>query len=154
MKEAFTRIFELYYNDIYYFIYSYTLDKTESKDILQEVFLKLYKNFEKLPDDDIQIKKWLMRVASNQSKDYIKSFWNTHTKSLSNEELNFNFSKNEEEIFNIIRKINKKYRKILYLYYYEGYDVCEIAHILNMGESAIKMRLSRAREKIKEEMER
>lgn len=66
-----TKIFELYYNDIYYYILSYTLNTAESKDILQETFLKLYKNLGYLPNDDIQIKKWLLRIASNQSKNYL-----------------------------------------------------------------------------------
>ncbi len=154
MDADFTRIYELYYEDIYYYIYSYTLNSTESKDILQETFLKLYKNIEDLPNDDIQIKKWLMRVASNHSKNYLKSFWHVRTKTLSNEELNHITSKNEEDIFDILQKMNKKYRKLLYLHYYEGFDIKEIASILNLSESAVKMRLSRARVVIKKEMER
>ncbi len=154
MDTDFTRIYELYSPDIYRLIYSYTLNKVDAKDILQETFLRLYKNLEKLPKDDTQIKKWLIKVASNQSKNFLKSYWYTHTKTLSDEDFNSKLSQEEKDTLVISSKINKKYRIPIYLYYYEGYSIEEIADILKISKSAVKLRLSRAREKIKKEMER
>lgn len=150
MDEEFIRLFNIYSNDLYRFIYSLTLNKVESNDILQETFLKLYKNMNKLPKDDLQIKKWLIRVASNQSKDFLKSYWNTRVKA--SDDLDISLSESEKTIYNIMPKINYKGRVVLYLYYYEGYDISEIACILNLSESAIKHRLSRTREKIRKEI--
>lgn len=154
MDTDFTRIYELYSPDIYRLIYSYTLNKVDAKDILQETFLRLYKNLEKLPKDDLQIKRWLMRVASNQSKNFLKSYWHTHTKTINDEDFNSRLSQEEKDTLVISSKINKKYRIPIYLYYYEGYSIEEIADILKISKSAVKLRLSRAREKIKKEMER
>lgn len=154
MNNRFTRIFDLYYNDIYRFIYSYTLNIPETKDILQETFLKFYKNISKLPDDDIQIKKWLIKVASNQSKDYFKSKWKSIT-SLSYKDIpSQNTTEENLSVFNTLLKLNSKYRVPIYLYYYEGYSINEIASILNISVSATKMRLSNAKKKIQKEMER
>lgn len=46
-----------------------------------------------------------------------------------------------------------KYKVVIVLYYLCGYSVSEIGNILNVGESAIKMRLSRARKILRIEME-
>ncbi len=154
MDADFTRIYELYSPDIYRLIYSYTLNSVDAKDILQETFLKLYNNLEKLPKDDLQIKKWLMRVAANQSKNFLKSYWHIHTKSLSDKDFNPKLSQEEKDTLVISSKIDKKYRIPIYLHYYEGYNIEEIADILKISKSAVKLRLSRAREKIKKEMER
>ena len=56
-------------------------------------------------------------------------------------------------MFETLNKLNKKYRIPIYLYYYEGYSIEEIAKLLKISKSAIKMRLSRAKEILKKEME-
>ena len=47
----------------------------------------------------------------------------------------------------------KKYRIPLFLYYYEGYKISEIAKILREKESTIKMRLANGKKMLKKEME-
>lgn len=49
LDTQFNRIFDLYNKDIYRLIYSYTLNKQEAKDLLQETFIKFYKNIYSLP---------------------------------------------------------------------------------------------------------
>ncbi len=154
MDKEFSRIFDLYYNDIYRAIYSYTLNANEAKDILQDTFMKFYENIEKLPKDDLQIKKWLLRVAANKSKDYLKSWWNLYAKVRFNEIININPKEYKELDLNILSNLQEKYRLPMYLYYYEGYKIDEIAYILRLNNSAVKMRLQRAKEKIKKGMER
>ena len=48
--------------------------------------------------------------------------------------------------------INPDYRIPLYLFYYEGYSIKEIANQLKKSESAIKMRLLRGKEALRKEM--
>lgn len=43
-----------------------------------------------------------------------------------------------------------KYRDVIYLYYYEGYKINEIAKILNKNENTIHTWMKRAREKLKD----
>ena len=45
MEERFLELFNLYKNDIYRFIYSYTKNLYDADDILQSVFIKLYKQY-------------------------------------------------------------------------------------------------------------
>lgn len=64
----------------------------------------------------------------------------------------------QQIIVKIILKVfgnpNKKYRIPIYLYYYEGYKLEEIAQILKENISTIKMRMKKAKEIIKKEMEK
>lgn len=146
MEIEFNRIFDLYNEDIYRLIYSYTLNKQEAKDLLQETFMKLYKNFYKLPKEDVEIKKWLIKVAINCCKDNFKSFWNSKVIPIHYNELNKSYVENfNNDIEEILNKLGKKYRIPIYLYYYEGYKTSEIAIMLKEKTSTIKMRLHRGK---------
>ena len=46
----------------------------------------------------------------------------------------------------------EKFKLPIHLYYYEGYSVAEVAEILKLGQSAVKMRLKRGRELLKLEL--
>lgn len=155
MDSEFNRIFDLYNKDIYRLIYSYTLNKQESKDLLQETFMKFYKNIYKLPKEDLEIKKWLFKVATNCCKDHFKSFWKSKVISIDYKQINTSYIENFDSDFeDVLKKLNRKYRMPIYLYYYEGYKVEEIATILKENVSTIRMRIFRGKEMLKKEMEK
>lgn len=149
MKEEFERIFNLFNKDVFRISYSYVLNKEEAEDIVQKTFFKYYKNIKRVKKDDLEIKKWLLRVAINESKDYLKSFWHLKREKL----IDAQYTDNNKEIIEILSNIPIKYRTIIYLYYYEGYSIKEIAKIIKKSESAVKMGLSRGKEILKKEME-
>ena len=113
--------------------------------------MKLYNNKKILLLENEEIKKWLFRVSINNTKDLLKSPWKKLTKSLEDEVKAYNLNKNTT--FELLKNIPKDYRIPLYLYYYEGYKIKEIAKIMKKSESAIKMSLSRGKEKLRIEME-
>ena len=57
------------------------------------------------------------------------------------------------EALNAVIALPEKYKLPIHLYYYEGYSVAEIAEILKLGQSAVKMRLKRGHELLKIELE-
>ena len=59
----------------------------------------------------------------------------------------------EREAPSAVVRLPEKYRLPIHLYYYEGYSVAEIAEILKLGQSAVKMRLKRGREQLKLDLE-
>lgn len=153
MNEEFNRIFELYHKDIFRLIYSFTLNKEDAKDILQETFLKFYKNINKISNEDIEIKRWLIKVASNKCKDNFKSFWKRNIIKTDMINDNNSVTNKEKELIDLLNNLKSQYRIPLYLYYYEGYKIEEISQILNEKISTIKMRLLRAKKILKEELE-
>lgn len=153
MDNLFTEIYEQYYKDVYRLIYSYLLNKQDTEDILQKTFTKLYKNCSKFKKNDVNVKKWLFRVAINEVNDYFKLFWNKK-KSYYEKLDNVRNNKNDnEEITLLVETLDKDYRIPIYLYYYEGYSISEIAQIMKKTETCIKTRLKRGKEKLKKEME-
>lgn len=150
--KKFNEIFELYKDDIFHLIFSYTLNVQDTKDILQETFIKYYTKMNTISSENKQIKSWLMKVAVNQTKDNLKNIWKRKIKALEHEDISY--SNNDYDMLEIITNLSKKYRLPIYLYYYEGYNIEEISQILTISVSAVKMRLSRAKEQLKKEMEK
>jgi len=150
VDKEFIDIFNNYKNDIYRLVYSYTKNTYDADDITQNVFIKLYNNFNQFKDE-VHIKKWLITVAINESKNLFLSAWKKKiypmTKSIENS-LATNLE--NDEVLDTVLSLPKKYRIVIHLYYYEGYKVGEIANILKEKETTIQTRLSRAREKLKE----
>lgn len=153
MNDLFMEIFDKYHKDVYRLIYSYTLNIQDTEDILQRTFIKLYKNIDKfsLPNEDV--KRWLFRVAINDSKNMLKSMWMRVRVNLDDYENEIRDRQSNRELQKSLMHISVKYRVPLYLYYFEGYSIKEIADLMKMSESAIKTRLKRGKEKLKLEME-
>lgn len=155
MDEFFIDKYKKYHNDVYRLAYSYTLNKSDSEDIVQKVFLKFYSNISKfVSKNDDDIKKWLIKVSVNETKDFLKSFWKVH-KEDNLDFINYGLEEtNKYNLFEALRNINKKYRLPFYLYYYEGYDINEISKMMNLSVSCIKSRLARGKEKLRKELDK
>ena len=155
MDEFFIDKYKKYHNDVYRLAYSYTLSKSDSEDIVQKVFLKFYSNISKfVSKNDDDIKKWLIKVSVNETKDLLKSFWKVH-KEDNLDFINYSLEKtNKYNLFEALRNINKKYRLPFYLYYYEGYDINEISKMMNLSVSCIKSRLARGKDKLRKELDK
>ena len=152
MDKQFNLVYDRNYKRLYRLIFSYTLNETEAKDILQDTFLKYYKNINKLPTDESQIDRWLTTVAINKCKDLFRSIWKVRIDPIEDDIKDSKQSYNSLEIYDLLKKLNKKERIPLYLYYYEGYKIEEISEILHEKNSTIKMRLQKAKERLKKEM--
>lgn len=143
-------VVEKYSSMLLQIAYQRTFNKSDSEDIVQDVFIKLIKNSNKIKDKE-HLKYWLIKVTINLCNDYNKSFWNKNVTEL-DEELS-QFDKEETFIFKEINKLKPVHRDIIYLYYYQGYKIKEISIILNMKENTVSSNLTRAREKLKKILE-
>ncbi len=125
----------------------------DTEDILQDVFITfLYKSPEfKTKEYE---KAWLIRITQNKCINFLKS---SERKTLPIDELKLpTYSENHEEKIDIVKNIlslPQKYKTAVILYYYNDYSVEEIANTLKISKSAVKMRLKRAREILKIELE-
>ena len=127
--------------------YSYVKNVTDAEDITQETFLKLYKNTDLFPADE-NVKAWLIRVAANISKNHLCSAW-IKRKAVLTEDIPL--TDNEDyALLEALNRLNRNYRIAIYLHYYEGYSVNEIADMTGISESNVKARLKRGRDKLKE----
>lgn len=152
MDNQFLRIFNLYKNDIYRLAYSITKNTYDTDDIVQTVFIKLYNN-KIINKDDKEIKRWLIKVTINECKTIFLSSWKRRIVSLTEKHENIKYEKDNDNLLNEINKLSKKERIVIFLYYYEGYKVKEIANILGKSETNIQTILYRARKSLKDILE-
>ncbi len=128
-------------------------NKADAEDIVHTVFLKFIdKNiiFKDLEHE----KAWFIIVAKNSSKDLLKSFWKSKRVGIegTSEQIYVESVNEENELLSEIKKMKSNYRISLYLYYYEGFSIKEIAGIMNRNESTIQTWLSSGRKKLKVEL--
>ena len=132
---------------------SFTKSAHDAEDILQNVFLKLWK-YPKDFENEEHIDKWLTAVCVNESRNYIKAFFRNHLSLEQNEIVSPHIfdSSAQQDIFNAVMALPKKDRTVIHLFYYEDLSVKDIADLLGLKEAAVKTRLSRARTKLKERL--
>lgn len=125
--------------------YQNTQNQADAEDVAQEVFIKLMK--QPRFNDEGHMKAWLIRVTVNQCKDLKKSFWHRNTIAISDDRQAA--EEPAQEVWAEIWKLPKDYRNVIYLYYYEGYTVPEIAEILGRNVNTVSSWLTRARKSLK-----
>ncbi len=120
------------------------------QDVLQEVMLKY---MEKSPDfqDKNHEKAWLLRVTSNLCRDFLR--FNKRHAYISIDELETLCREPEQQtILKEVLSLPVKYKTVLLLHCVEGYSLKEIAGILNISQNAVKTRLQRSREALKQKL--
>ena len=155
MKEDKIReLVETYSDMVMRIAYQNCFNKSDSEDITQEVFIKLLENMERVKDDEGYLKAWLIRVTVNPCRDYNKSAWYKKVKGFDGNESEIPWEMEELSLWEELSQLKPVYRNIIYLYYYEGYKVHEIAGILNLRENTVSSHLTRARKKLRTILER
>lgn len=121
-----------------------------AEDVYQEVFLKFSEKMPKFKNNEHE-KAWFIRVTINLTKNLKRSSWNRKVVTL-DENIVFE-NKEENEVFSVVCGLPQNYKTVIYLLYYEGYKVKEIANLIGTKEGTVKSWLFRAREMLKEKLE-
>ena len=123
----------------------------DADDIVQETLLRLLERQEPF-ENEKHVKYWLIRVSLNLCKNELRSPWRRH-KTLDDANIIPTFDNPDySQLYESVMSLSEKYRTVLYLFYYEGYSVNEIADILDIRVTTVTSRLSRARQKLKFQM--
>jgi RNA polymerase sigma-70 factor (ECF subfamily) len=156
---AFGELYDQYYSRIY----GYSLRRTASvqiaEDVTSEVFLKVLKNLRKFCWRDVPFSSWLYRIASNEIANYFKKNGNGQISlenvfdSLDDIELvnaDNELKKYDEYIVlhENISKLSIKYQEVIVLRFFEDKQVKEIGEILGKSEGTVKSLLHRGLEKL------
>lgn len=141
---AFEEAVERYADMVFRLAYSYLRNRADAEDVMQETLLKLYREsaFDTLEHE----RYWVVRVAVNECKRLLRSPWRRRTGPL--EEVLETASLDtpaQSELFQQVMALPPRYRAAIYLHYYEGYSVREIAGVMNANLSTVQTWLMRAR---------
>jgi RNA polymerase sigma factor (sigma-70 family) len=149
MRQSVQELFEKYQNNLYAAAFNICKNTEDAKDIVQETFIQYY-SLRKEFDNEQHIRAWLIRVAINKAKNINRSFWRKNKKPLEDYMESLTFETPEsEELFETVMALPEKFRIVIHLFYYEDYAIREIADILKISESNVKVRLSRGRSLLK-----
>lgn len=146
-------LFERYSDMIYRIAISYGNQVSLAEDIVQEVFLRFLKKKPHFKNSRHE-KAWFIRVTVNCCKSMVSSAWMKHTRPLEDAgQVAITFQhEDEEELYELMAKLPAIYRTVLYLRYYEEYQVKEIAKLLHITPNLVSARLSRAKKIMKKEI--
>lgn len=149
MKIPVEVLIEQYKNNIFATAFNICKSAADADDVVQDTFLQYHLTEQQFKNEQ-HIRAWLIRVAINKSKDINRSFWRRKSLPLEDymETLTFE-TQDSENLFEQVMKLPEKYRIIIHLFYYEDYSIHEIAEILKLTESNIKVRLTRGRKLLK-----
>ncbi len=139
---------------VFHYCLGYVKEKNMAKDITQDVFLKVLENLANLKNPDT-FDSWLFTITRNQCIDYLKS--NKLGKKVDEKELD----NLEEEFFDeeaamdreklldkleeVVLGVPEEIKELVIARYFEKKSIKELQEQLNLSESAVKMRLTRAR---------
>jgi RNA polymerase sigma-70 factor (ECF subfamily) len=169
-EEAYEELIRRYQQKVYALAYGITLDAEESRDIVQEVFLKTYQNIQTF-EGRSRLATWLHRITVNQSLNWQRRWkrrlrW--HHRPIESDEDGESIQLGTDEyqagVLHHRREIDQAYRKALNrlpeearavyaLKEIEGLSYEEIGRVLNIKKGTVSSRLYYARKRLQEALE-
>lgn len=151
-QEEVRRMVSTYSDLILRISYHYLQHTQDAEDVCQTVFLKMLTNPVTFQSKEHE-KAWVIRTALNACKDLRKSAFFRKTVGLDAVKETGRCMEDTSELLVEIQKLPKDYRISIYLHYYEGYPVKEIAGIMGKREATVAKYLSRGRQKLRDALE-
>jgi len=158
-ERAFTAIIKKYQEKLYWHIRRMVIDHEDANDVLQNMFIKVWKNLENFKEES-QLYTWLYRIATNESLTFLEQQKKRASVSLSDVETNLenkiiadkNFDANrlEWKLQLAIQQLPEKQRTVFNLRYYDEMPYEEMSRILDTSEGALKASYHHAARKIEE----
>ena len=154
-----TLLFERYNVLIYNYFTRNTYNKMTSQDLTQNVFYRLIK-YRKSFKKDYSFKPWIYRISRNVYIDYLKEENKINTNDIEEKQVADNLDENiiektekketEIKLNQALLKLSTTDREILILSKFQNVKYQEIAEILDLTESAVKVKVHRAIKKLRE----
>ena len=156
-EAALSVLFDTYYEKLYLFAEKYIYDSDKAHDIVQDVFLKIWENAERL-ELTSSIQHYLFASVRNGCLNYLKSLQiedrnNRKYAEAYIESQNVDMVDDEEllaRIRQVLDELPEKCREVCLLRFVEGYKYAEIAVRLDMNENTVKAQLHRGMERLKQ----
>ncbi len=154
------QLYDLYCDAMYTVALRYVKDSFTAEDVMQEAFIKAFKNMDAYKEE-VTFGAWLKRIVINQSIDYLKkrkleliSINEETTTLVDDDHDNWNVAStiSYQDIVNCIQQLKEKYRIVLTLFLLEGYDHGEISQILGISEVSSRTHLLRGKKQVQEQL--
>lgn len=156
-KEAYIELIRLHQRTVEKFAFQCGVHTSDVADVAQEVFVKLYRFLHQFKQD--RFTTWLYKITLNATRDYYRQEKREQIKeerlgvqpqipSTSAEKYVLNFEE-DRLLHDAIQALDENYRYPLVLFYFHELKYEEIAEVLGISLSTVKVRILRAKEKLK-----
>lgn len=144
-------IYERHVDMVYRICFSFLKNTADTEDMVQNTFIKIIEKSITFESPEHE-KAWLIVTASNLCRNHLKHWWQKRGNIEDHLMESSETDKPADELLDKVLKLPEKYKLVLYLYYYEGYDSSEIAKMLDKPQSTVRNDLLRARKRLKVEL--
>ena len=152
------QLYNLYCKAMFVVANRYVNDSFLAEDIMQESFIKAFKSIDRYKNE-VPFGAWLKRIVINQSIDALKKkkleliSMNEETlRVVDDEDWKVDESITVDEVKSAINDLKEKYRLVLSLYLFEGYDHDEISQILGIKSNTSRTHLLRGKRILKKKL--
>ena len=158
-QSAFSYLYDHYSGALYGIILSILTDKDLVNDVLQEVFVKIWRQIDSYDASKGRLFTWMMNIARNASIDMLRS--KGYQKAQQNRELteavyekggSIATNINQIGLRKLVHSLKEEYKVLIELSYFQGFTQDEISKTLNMPLGTVKTRLRSALLQLRELM--
>ncbi len=154
--KAFKELYFRYSEMLYRFLWRKTHDSEVAKDLVQDLFMKVWNNRQNL-EEKKSIKSYLYRAANNLAIDHLRKKIVHRETALNNPESRPTFYPDdwfdfEDHIKRALNKLPPAQRNVFYLSRFEGFKYQEIADILEISSKTVENHMNKALKKLRIEL--
>ena len=150
-NEAFNYLYDNYSGAIYTIINQIVLDKETANDVMQEVFVNIWRKIKTYDATKGRLFTWMLNIARNAAIDKVRSRGfrdNQRTRPMPESEsgvaINSNPTVSDVGLQKVLTTLNDEYRKLIDLSYFQGFTHEEIAKMLGIPLGTVKTRIRTA----------
>ncbi|HEY6975815.1 MAG TPA: RNA polymerase sigma factor [Chitinophagaceae bacterium] len=147
--EAFSALYDSYSGALYTVIYKIVKNSNIAEELLQDVFVKVWKNIDRYDAARGTLFTWMLKIARNTSVDHLRS--SQHKMQLNSKVCeqeteesivaeSRHYNAENMELRGLALKLEDKYKQVIDLVYFWGYSQEEVSQILNLPLGTVKTR--------------
>lgn len=157
-RNAQKELYELYKNNMYVLCQRYFADSEDSRDTLQEGFIKVFRDLYQFDQTKGTLGSWMKKVFVNTCLEKLrKNKVDFQSLTMQSDSIGFEpniiSDLNVKDLTKIIQMLPSGYRTVFNLYVIEGYNHKEIGEQLNITESTSKTQLMKAKNMLRSRLE-
>jgi len=156
--EAFGKLYSIFIERIYRYVFYQVKDKNTAEDITEEIFVKAWKAINSCKGKERTFSSWLYRIAHNHVIDNFRRLRKHQSIGIENVvktvdiELEMEVKLERQELLKAISYLPQNQRQVIILKFIEGMDNCEVGQIMGKSQGAIRVLQMRALASLRREL--
>ena len=158
--EAFGKLYSIFLDRIYRYVFYQVKDKMTAEDITEEVFVKAWKAINSCKGKESTFSAWIYRIAHNQTINTLRSLQKCvsiemeNLAEVSDPKLEVETALNQQELVEVMADLPRNQKQVVILKFIEGLDNREIGQIMSKSEGAVRILQMRALTALRQKLNR